>query len=79
MPVSPGRLVRNAGHWQVETGIHSEHGVQAATSAMDVRSSRCRRSQADVVQAAKNLSEWKKYLPGGCIKAMVAKGWHFTV
>jgi hypothetical protein len=73
--ILPGRMVRNADDWQVEPGIHSRQGIQAAAIAMDVS----RRSQADVVRAAKNLSEWKKYLPADCIKAMVARGWHFTV
>jgi hypothetical protein len=63
MPVLPGRAVRNAEDWQVEPGIHSRLGIQAAVVAMDVRSSRYRRSQADIVRAAKILAEWKTYLP----------------
>jgi hypothetical protein len=78
-PVVLGRAVRNAEDWQVEPGVRSRQGIQAAAIAMDVRSSRYRRSQADVVRASKNLAEWKKYLPGDCIKAMVVRGWHFTV
>lgn len=41
--------------------------------------SRYQQSQADVVRAAKNVLEWKEYLPNDCVKAMVASGWHFTV
>ena len=79
MPVLPGRAVRNAEDWQVRPGIQSPQGIQASAVTMDVRSSRYRRSHADVVRAAKNLAEWKQYLPSDCVKAMVASGWHFTV
>ena len=75
----PGRMVRNAEDRLVEQGIHSRQGIQAAAIAMDGRSARYRRTQADVDRAAKNILEWKKYLPDDCINAMVARDWHFAV
>jgi hypothetical protein len=77
--VMPGRAVRNAEDSLVEREAHSRQGSQHAAIATDLRSARNRQSQADVVRAAKNLSEWGKYLPNNCIRAMVARGLHFTV
>jgi hypothetical protein len=77
--VMPGRAVRSTDDLQVDREARSRQAIQHAAIATDQRSARYRRSQSDVVGAAKNLSEWRKYLPDDCIKAMVAKGWHFTV
>jgi hypothetical protein len=75
----PGGVVRSAEDRLVEQGIHSRQDIQASAIALDERSARYQRSQADVDRAAKNILEWKKYLPDDCINAMVARDWHFTV
>jgi hypothetical protein len=75
----PGRAMRNAEDWRVEHGIYSGRAIQAAAIAVNARSSRYKRRQADVVRAAKIVLEWKEYLPDDCVKAMVASGWHFAV
>ncbi len=77
--VLPRRGARNAEDLRAVGGLHDRQGISAAAVTVDVRNSRYQRRQADIVRASKNLSEWKKYLPADCVKAMVASGWHFTV
>jgi hypothetical protein len=74
-----GRMFRNVNDWRVEEAVHRRRSFQAAAIAVDVTSSRFLQSQSNVVRAAKNVLEWKEYLPDDCVKAMVASGWHFTV
>jgi hypothetical protein len=77
--VTRGRTARNAEDEHFEQKSHTRQSIPTAGIASDLTNARYRRSQADVVRAARNLSEWRKYLPDACIKAMVAGGWHFTV
>ena len=74
-----GRMFRNVNDWRVEEAVRRRRSFQAAAVAVDVTSSRFLRSQSNVVRAAKNVLEWKEYLPDDCVKAMMASGWHFTV
>jgi hypothetical protein len=74
-----GRMFRNVNDWRVEEAVYGRRSFQAAAIAADVTSSRFLRSQSNVVRAAKNVLEWKEYLPDDCVNAMVARGWHFTV
>jgi hypothetical protein len=74
-----GRMFRNVNDWRVEEAVHSGRSLRAAAIAVDAPSSRFLRSQSNVVRAARNVLEWKEYLPDDCVKAMVASGWHFTV
>jgi len=34
---------------------------------------------ADTARAAKNIAEWREYLPEACVSAMIKDGWDHTV
>lgn len=31
-----------------------------------------------ILRAARNVAEWKTYLPDDCVAAMINDGWHWT-
>jgi hypothetical protein len=44
-----------------------------AAVSIDVRA-----NEADAARSDQNMLQWKSYLPGDCIRTMIAMGWDVT-
>jgi len=36
-------------------------------------------STEEIARAEEKIAEWREYLPEDCVKAMIQRGWHFSV